>query len=223
LPVDLPHPRHLALPFAPVIPFAARPGPHAVDRAPTDVYFAGAWYPTTGSTPPPDSRDRRFRAHLVEQLRSGLPRRCLDLRRVHFWRTNPLDPGGPPPPDDLKTTLLAQHAAALDRTRISLAPVGYGYLTTRHSDTLARGRALLTEPLHRYLHLPEPERWAAGELALFYEPEEGNVVDVVEKALADSRRLQAIAESGWCYAQRYLRPERQVRRLAQEIRRILAE
>jgi hypothetical protein len=223
LPVDLTHERYLALPFAPVVPFADAPGPHAIATAQTDLYFSGAWYPVIGSEPPTDSRDRSYRAYLVDQLRAGLPSRVLELRRVHFWRTNPLDPGGPAPPADLKETLLAEHLAALDRTQISLAPVGYGYLTTRHADTLARGRPLLTEPIHRYLHLPEPDRWEAGDLALFYQPQEHDVVEVVAKALTDHSRLQSIAEEGWRYAQRYLRPDRQVHRLAAAIRLLLAE
>ncbi|HEX9337185.1 MAG TPA: hypothetical protein VF892_14915, partial [Pseudonocardiaceae bacterium] len=223
LPVDVRHDNVLALPHAPVVPFAEAPKPDAVADAATDLYFAGAWYPVDRSGVPEDSRDRTHRAHLVEQLRSGLPSRALELRRVHYWRTNPLNPGGPAPDGDVKTELLSQHTAALDRTRISFAPVGYGFYTTRHSDTLARGRPLLTEPIHHHLHLPEPDRWADGEFALFYDPREGDIVEVVAAALGDHAGLQARAEAGWRYAQQYLRPDRQVSRLATAIRRLLAD
>jgi hypothetical protein len=221
LPVDARHHNVLALPHAPVVPFTAAPRPSAVADATTDLYFSGAWYPLGHTGVPPDSRDRTYRAYLVDQLRAGLPSRVLELRRVHYWRTNPLNPGGPAPVADVKAELLSQHAAALDRARISLAPVGYGYYTTRHSDTLARGRPLLTEPIHRYLRLPEPDRWADGELAMFYDPRADDIVEVVATALCDRARLQAMAEAGWDYAQRYLRPDRQVRRLAAAIRRLL--
>jgi hypothetical protein len=171
---------------------------------------------------PTDSRDRTYRAYLIEKLEAGLPRHSLEFRRVHFWRTNPLQPGGEVPPADLKQRLLEQHAASLDRTRLSLAPVGYGYLTTRHCDTFARGRALLTEPVHRYLHLPEADRWEAGEFAIFYDPAADDIVEVVEKALADGSKLQRVAEAGWRYAQTYLRPEGQVRRVAAAVRQLLS-
>jgi hypothetical protein len=219
LPADLRHRRFLALPHAPVVPFAPAPG--AIASASTDIYFSGAWYPPPDGKVPRDSRDRAYRAYLVERLRAGLPGRTLDLRRVHFWRTNPLDPGGPPPERDLKADLLRQHREALDRTRISLAPVGYGYLTTRHADTFARGRPLLTEPIQRYIHLPEPDRWEAGEFAIFYRPEDDDIAEVVDKALGDPARLNAVAEAGWHYAQRHLRPDRQIRRLAAAIRHMI--
>src|SRR5262249_27755718 len=151
----------LALPLAPVVPFTAAPGSPCT--ATTDLYFAGAWYPPDGPGVPADSRDRTYRGYLVDRLRAGLPAQRLELRRVHYWRTHPLQPGGPPPAEDVKPDLLRRHAESLDATRIALAPVGYGYYTTRHSDALARGRAMLTETIHQRLLLPEPDRWASGE------------------------------------------------------------
>ena len=220
LPVSLPADRCLAFPFAPVIPFASASTSPAIDNATTDLYFSGAWYPIEeGGEAPEDTRDRQYRAYLVERLRSRLPERHLDFRRVHFWRTNPLDPGGPRPDEDPKARLLAEHTAALDRTRIGFAPTGYGYLTTRHFDTLARGRVLLTEEVHHRLHVPEPERWA--DFALFYHPEQDDIADVVAKALADPQDLRARAEAGHQYARQYLHPRRQVERLASAVRRLI--
>lgn len=219
LPVHVRHPNVLPLPHAPVVPFTSAPG--RVCSASTDLYFAGAWYPPERPGVPPDSRDRTHRGYLVERLRSGLPTHTVELRRVHYWRTNPLQPGGPPPADDVKPDLLRRHAAALDATRLALAPVGYGYYTTRHSDALARGRPLLTEPIHRRLLLPEPDRWASGELATYYDPAADDIVAVVTEALRDPVTLQAKADAGWAYAQRHLRPDRQVRTLATAIRALL--
>ncbi|HEY3611842.1 MAG TPA: glycosyltransferase [Pseudonocardiaceae bacterium] len=218
LPIDVPHDNVLALPHAPVVPFRDTAG--SVAAATTDLYFAGAWYPHRNGVPA-DSRDRTYRDYLVKQLRNGLPARSLELRRVHYWRTNPLRPGGPPPAAGLKAELLRQHESSLDHTRISLAPVGYGYYTTRHSDTFARGRALLSEPIHHHLRLPDPDRWASGEVALFYSPRADDIVEVVSRALGEPTLLQSLAEAGWRYGQQYLRPDRQAARLAAAIRQLL--
>jgi hypothetical protein len=206
--------RILPLPHGPVVPMARTRQPSTARG--TDLYFSGAWYPYHAR--PADSRSREFRAYLIDLLRQKLDGAALEFGRVHFWRTNPLAPGEPLTGKINKPRLLAKHAQAIDGAKISLAPAGYGYYTTRHSDILARGGVMLTERIHRKIHLPDHERWEHAELALFYDPAADDIADVVTAALSDVRRLDEIAEAGQAYARQHLSPRRQVRALAGAIR-----
>ncbi len=95
-----------------------------------------------------------------------------------------------------------------------LAPSGYGYLTFRHSDAWARGRALLCEPVQRHIRVPEPERWADGDIAVLYDPAADDLAQVVAAALDEPERLTGIAAAGWEYGRRWTTPESQLAALA---------
>lgn len=210
----------LPLPYGPVVPFAPEPRQSHVCDASVDVYFSGAWYPHGGAKPN-DSRDRRYRGYLVARLQAQSGRFKLKLDRVHYWRRNPLDPGQPVSAPVDKRALLAAHAASLDTTKIALAPAGHAWYTARHSDILARGAVLLSERVHEKVHLPEPRRWADGELSLFYDPGRDDIIEVIVEALADRDRLESLSLAGWRYGQAHLRADRQAQRLADAVRALL--
>lgn len=216
LPLDLKRSNLLPLPYAPVVPFAARERLRTREHE-YDVYFSGAWQPSTG-TEPVDTRDRRYRGYLVHRLLQDCSHMRLDLGRVHFWRSNPLDPGQPVASPIDKPALLRQHTQALDRARIALAPSGHAFYTARHSDVMARGVVLLSEAVQRRVLVPRPDLWESGQVALLYDNAEHCISEVLPQALSDASRLDRVATAGWNYAQEFLSSDRQVEQLADAVR-----
>jgi len=204
LPVTGGPPDVVPLPYPPVV--RRRPSPPDVMAAVIDVHFAGYFKEPGWAAPPADTRDRRYRGHLVRQLREALPAERIRIRKVEYWR------------DDAPADLLRRYVRELDRSAIVLAPAGYGYLTYRHADAWARGRVALSEPVHRRLQVPEPERWESGDVCLLYDPSRDDIVEVVERALDDRSRLADLAASGWDYGRRWTDPARQAAHLADALR-----
>jgi hypothetical protein len=153
-----------------------------------------------------DTRDRRYRGHLVRQLRAALPPGRVRIRRAEYWA------------GDAQANLRRRYVRELDRSTIVLAPAGYGYLTFRHADAWARGRVALSEPVHRLVQVPEPACWEAGDVCLTYDPAADDIVEVVERGLRDPGRLAEIAASGWRYGRRWTDPALQARHLADALR-----
>jgi hypothetical protein len=204
LPVSGGPPDVVPLPYPPLV--RRRASPPDLASSAIDVHFAGYFREPGWAAPPADTRDRRYRGHLVGQLRDGLPDRRLRIRRTQYWG------------DDAQANLRRRYVREIDRSAIVLAPAGYGYLTFRHADAWARGRAALSEPVHRRLRVPEPERWESGDVCLTYDPCREDIVEVVERALDDPARLSAIAASGWDYGRRWTDPAAQVACLADALR-----
>jgi len=182
------------------------PSPPDLAASTVDVHFAGYFKEPGWAAPPSDTRDRRYRGHLVRQLRDALPAERLRIRRARYWG------------DGEKATLRRRYVRELDRSAIVLAPAGYGYLTFRHADAWARGRVALSEPVHRRIRVPEPARWEEGEICLTYDPAADDIVDVVERALKDPAKLAEVAVSGWDYGRRWADPARQAAHLADALR-----
>jgi len=177
------------LPYPPMV--RRLPAPPDVTSSVIDVHFAGYFKEPGWAAPPADTRDRRYRGHLVRQLRDALPAGRVRIRKAEYW-------GG-----GAQANLRRRYVRELDRSAIVLAPAGYGYLTFRHADAWPRGRVVLSEPVHRRLRVPEPARWEAGE---------------VERDLEDPARLREIAATGWHYGHRWTDPARQAAHLADALR-----
>jgi hypothetical protein len=194
-------PRALPLPYPPMADRV--PAPPDLRDARIALTFAGYFTDPGWAAPPIDSRDRRHRGHLVALLEAGLPPDQLHIRRVQFWGDH-----------DDHDELVELATKELDNATIGFAPAGYGHLTFRHADVWARGRVLLTEPLHRDVLVPEPERWESGDIGLLYDPDGHNLVEVVEAALRHPERLATIARAGWDYGRRWTNPANQAAQLA---------
>ena len=205
LPVTGGPPDVIPLPYPPVV--RRLPAPPDVTSSVIDVHFAGCFREPGWAAPPSDTRDRRYRGHLVRQLRGALPAGRVRIRKAAYW-------GG----DGARANLRRRYVRELDRSAIVLAPAGYGSLTFRHADAWARGRVALSEPVHRRVQVPERWRWEAGEVCLTYDPAADDIVEVVERALQEPARLAAIAASGWHYGRRWTDPARQAAHLADAVR-----
>jgi len=193
--------RTLALPYPPLV--RRRSEPAATAATTWDVHFAGAYRDPGWAGSPVDTRDRRYRGHLVRRLREALPAERVVVRQAQYWAE-----------PEVRRQLRRRYVHELDHSRIVLAPAGYGYLTFRHADGWARGRAVLSEALHRLVQVPEPERWERGELCLLYDPAGDDVADVVGAALARPDRLAAVARAGWEYGRCWTDPGAQATQLA---------
>jgi hypothetical protein len=193
------------LPYGPLVPRV--PEPPVLAQSSTDVHFAGFYLEPGWAAPPLDTRDRHHRGHLVQRLTNALPADRLVVRKVEYWGVD----------DEEKARMRSCAVAEMDRSTMVLAPAGYGYLTFRHSDAWARGRALLSEPVQRHVLVPEPERWEDGDLAVLYHPATDDIADVVTTALGQPERLAAVARAGWEYGRRWTRPEAQVALLAEAL------
>ena len=194
----------IPLPYPPVV--RRLPAPPDLTPSVFDVHFAGSFREPGWAAPATDTRDRRYRGHLVRRLRDGLPAQRLRIRQAEYWN------------GDAQANLRRRYVRELDRSAIVLAPAGYGYLTFRHADAWARGRTALSESVHRRVQVPEPERWASGDVCLTYDPAADDIVEVVERALEDRDRLSEIAASGWDYGRRWTDPARQAAHLADALR-----
>ncbi len=191
------------LPYPPLVRRVA--SPPDLGASTIDLHFAGSYKEPGWAGPSPDTRDRRYRGHLLRELCASLPAERILIRRTKYWNA------------DDQRALRRRYVRELDRSAIVLAPAGFGHLTFRHADAWARGRVVLSEPVQRHLRVPEPERWASGEICLTYDPERDDVVEVVKRALDDPRRLHAVARAGWAYGRRWTDPAAQVAQLAEAL------
>ena len=194
----------IPLPYPPLV--RRLPAPPDLSAATIDVHFAGFFREPGWAPPLADTRDRRYRGHLVRQLQAALPPGRVRIRQAAYWN------------DGAPANLRRRYVRELDRSALVLAPAGNGYLTFRHADAWARGRVTLSEPVHRLVQVPEPARWESGDVCLTYDPAADDIVDIVERGLEDPGRLAEIAASGWRYGRRWTDPARQARHLADELR-----
>jgi hypothetical protein len=195
----------LPLPYPPLVePRSAPPtwGPTALD-----VHFAGFYREPGWAGPARDTRDRHHRGHLLAQLTPAIDPDRLLVRQGVYWESDQAE----------QQAMRDRSTAEMDRSAIAFAPAGYGYLTMRHADGWARGRVVLSEPVWRHILVPEPDRWAAGEIVLTYEPSGRDLAEVVRAALDDPDRLAAIARTGWEYGRRWTDPAAQARLLAEAL------
>jgi hypothetical protein len=217
LPADLDHPCCLPLPYGPLTRLAPPPSRAELRDRMNDVYFSGAWQPptrTVGLSP----RSREFRGHLVSQLASA-PRLRAAVDKVHYWRTNPRQPGVPldsnqegAAPD--KESLLLAHEQCLRDSRLALAPPGHAHYTARHSDVLASGGGLLTCDVTGRVRVPEPDLWHEEIICFSFSEDGTDLIPSAHAALADLDRLARTISNARKYAAEYLDPRRQVTRLA---------
>ncbi len=201
--------RPLALPYPPLVARRRRP-PGLADTT-VDVQFAGGFRPAGWAGPATDTRDRHHRGYLLAQLERGLGDRRLDIRSAAYWDGD----------EHHQARLRARTLVEMDRARIVVAPAGFGYLTFRHAEGWARGRAVLSEPVPVHTLVPEPERWAEGEIVLVYDPSGSDIAEVAAAALDDPDRLEAVAGAGWEYGRRWTRPAGQAQALARSLAELL--
>ena len=200
----------VALPYPPLVPRRRRPPDLAGARR--DVHFAGFWLEGGWAAAPSDTRDRHHRGRLLASLRGALPPDRVAFRRDAYWELDEAE----------QARLRRRSLREMDDATIVFAPAGYGYLTIRHADGWARGRVVLSEDVSRHALVPEPRRWADGEIALLYEPSGADLAEVVVEAVARPDRLAAIARAGWEYGRRWTRPEVQAALLAEALAEHLA-
>lgn len=204
LPVTDGPPDVVPLPYPPLV--RRRPAPPDLTAATVDLQFAGSFREPGWAAPPADTRDRRYRGHLVRLLRDGLPAERVRIRQALYWE------------DGAPAGLRRRYVRELDRSAVVLAPAGYGYLTFRHADVWARGRVALSEEVQRHVVVPEPARWTSGEVCLTYDPTRDDIVEVARRALGEPDRLARIAAAGWEYGRRWTDPAAQAAYLADELR-----
>ena len=163
------------------------------------IFFAGAL--AANGDADARVRTREHRTFLAGRLAQGVSGdHSVMMEPKRYWRASEAD----------RAAMRRRMAREIDHSWIGFCPSGFSYYCFRHSEVMARGRVVLSEPIHRHVRVPEPERWEQGEVALVFNSDGDDILKVVHRALQEPRALAEIARSGYEYARRWSRPWQQL-------------